>query len=282
MSYNKLSSTKNNSSYDNTTYDSSYATHNTDDTLYKTYFQRKYNNVMIGTVVAISLSLCAIGLSSTSYHKYESIQTRVDDLTDGFYTSSGTSHMTSRMLEVQQGVSAMFTGHPSCGYNYTECMNLMHITAHISSHNSTIDAVLSGKFHIGSTDVVVMGSTGNIMATGPGLKDIASDTLEMLHHNLPSPQECHHYSYGTCIFEHNGHLMSYSHILFSDVLHSHSDVDMRRSMDDFFSYGSSGAGMGSAIGGGIAALAGPEAIPIGAAIGGGVGAIVGGTIGAFQ
>lgn len=274
MDYKRLSS--NDTTYSTHQTTDSYAD-NTDSTYNKRRTTRKYNNIMIGTVVAISLSMCAIGLSSTAYNKYTGLEDRVDTLSSEY--TSGTSHsmMASRMLQVQQGVSAMFTGHPMCGFNYTECMNLMHIAAHISSHNISVSAVVDGDFNLGGSDVVVLGSNGDVMGHGSSLDGVDRSTLNMLHHELPAPEDCHHYAYGTCLFTHNDHLMFYSHIMFD----SGSD-DMRRSMDDLFSYGASGAGMGSAIGGGLAVIAGPEAIPVGAAVGGAIGAVVGGTIGAFQ
>jgi hypothetical protein len=281
MDYKRLSSNDTKYSTHQTT--DSYAD-NTDNTYNKRHSTRKYNNIMIGVVVAISLSMCAIGLSSTAYNKYTGLEHRVDTLSSDYTSGTSNNMMASRILQVQQGVNAMFTGHPMCSSNYSECMNLMHIASHISSHNISVSSVVNGDFNLGSSDVVVLGSNGDVMGHGSSLDGVDRASLNMLHHELPAPEDCHHYAYGTCLFTHNDHLMFYSHIMFDSGsgIDGHSDIDLRRSMDDLFSYGASGAGMGSAIGGGLAVIAGPEAIPVGAAVGGAIGAVVGGTIGAFQ
>lgn len=241
----------------------------------------RYTNAQtmrIGFAITFILALCALSIGSSSYTRVSRLEDKVNAM--------GTTH-SSKMLEVkssqyQQQVRSTIrnaiTGHPHCGFNYTECMSLMHMFSEIASTNFTLDDVINGRFHIHGSDTFVVGPHSEKLALGPGFRDVDTQSIE---NNLPAPSDCHFYTQGTCIFTHNDKLMAYSHIIFPD----HTDADdseFRRSYDDFFSYGASGAGMGSAIGGGIAVIAGPEAIPVGAAIGGAVGAVVGGTIGAFQ
>lgn len=230
----------------------------------------------IGFALTFILALCALSIGSSSYTRVVRLEDKVDTM--------GTTH-SSKMLEVhtnqyQQQVRSnirnAITGHPQCGFNYTECMVLMHMFSVIASTNFTLDDVINGHFQIQGSDTFIVGPHTEKLALGPGFQNVDTQSIE---NNLPAPNNCHFYTHGTCIFTHNNRLMAYSHIIFQNQ--SGYDEN-RRSYDDFFSYGSSGAGMGSAIGGGIGALVGPEGIPVGAAIGGAVGAIVGGTIGAFQ
>lgn len=251
----------------------------------------KKNYVRVETLITIfavlgMLSLSTIGVSTITYNRIRQLEKRVDNLYNNLNNQSlkpEHQQILQGKTIISQGISSMITAHPLCQTNYSYCMNLMHITTHFSTHNSSFHEINNGKYQIGNLDTFLINPDGTIGAYGPLFHTI-SNTNKMKEFKLPIINECDHYAHGVCIFEHKGKLMTYSHILFPKYMsdyHFGSNYS-RRSFDDFFSYGTSGAGMGSAIGGGIGAIVGPEGIPVGAAIGGAVGAIVGGTIGAFQ
>lgn len=284
----KITNSKNQTNNNYADYTDNYENFNNSNSKLKKQSNKKYNNIMITTLSALSLSMCAIGLSSITYNNYKKLDTKVNTLTYDYssYSSSIMQNnlLTSKMLQVQQGVSSMISGHPLCGLNYSDCMNLMHVASHIASHNFTMFDIISDKYSLGNSNLMILSNNGNVLGHSSGLSNVDVDLLNKIHHELPAPENCHHYAYGTCLFTRGDHLMFYSHVIFNNNVDGlgYEDSITKRSMDDIFSYGSSGAGMGSAIGGGLSIIAGPEAIPVGAAIGGAIGAIVGGTIGAFQ
>lgn len=246
---------------------------------YITYTKKdksRTNSYYYVSILAMGLAIGSIGLASQTYNDYKELKHDYNTVISNLTGNQFSHKLQSKMLMVDSAVRNMVSGHPSCYDDYEHCMNLAHISSHMASHNGTISDIINGVYSFGNTDVFLLSPNNDIIAHGPVFESVNFEDNKI---HLPPPNECEHYSYGTCIFTHNNTLMTYTHVYLNEQF---DDTIIRRSADDFFSYGASGAGMGSAIGGGIGALAGPEGIPVGAAIGGAVGAIVGATVGAFQ
>jgi hypothetical protein len=250
---------------------------------YVTYTKKdktKVNNFYYISIIALGLSISSIGLATQTYNNYRELKRDYNHIIHEIDNNNNNYLNNMKNLAVDSYVRTAISGHPYCYNNYSDCMNLIHLSSLMATHNGTISEISDGYYHYDNRDAFLLSPEHKVIANGPAFNDFNFDSENFQKWSIMKPQDCDHYLYGTCIFTHNNTLMTYTHVYLNE--HYNDDNIMRRNTDDFFSYGASGAGMGSAIGGGVGAVVGPEGIPVGAAIGGAVGAIVGATVGAFQ